>query len=91
MKAMKNGPALQRTAQMPANQMSTIDDGYDSEAMAKIEANTRKECESVKLQCFKQIEIRLSENNSNLLKRVDEIEMSYKSQITETQAAISAI
>ena len=88
---MKNGPALQRTAQMPANQMSTIDDGYDSEAMAKIEANTRKECESVKLQCFKQIEIRLSENNSNLLKRVDEIEMSYKSQITETQAAISAI
>ena len=76
---------------MPANQMSTIDDGYDSEAMAKIEANTRKECESVKLQCFKQIEIRLSENNSNLLKRVDEIEMSYKSQITETQAAISAI
>ena len=59
--------------------MSTIDDGYDSEAMAKIEANIRREVDAVKNQCFKQIEIRLQEEGTDLRKRIDGIEMSYKS------------
>ena len=41
--------------------MSTIDDGYDSEAMAKIEANIKTEVEASKHACFKQIELRVRE------------------------------
>ena len=77
--AAMGAPGLQRTQGMPQNQMSTIDDGYDSEAMAKIEANIRREVDAVKNQCYKQIEIRLQEEGTDLRKRIDGIEMSYKS------------
>ena len=41
--------------------------------------------------CFKQIEARLKEVGGDTLERIDEMEFRYKSKITETQAAISAI
>ena len=77
-------PPLQRAPGLIAQAMSTIDDGYDSDTMAKIDANIRKQCEAVKSQCFKQIETRIQETNGELFKRMDSVEMSYKSQITET-------
>ena len=46
-------PGLQRTGAMPAAKMSTIDDGYDTETMAKIEANTKKEVDNLKAVVFK--------------------------------------
>ena len=88
---INQNPALQRTSAMPIQQMSTIDDGYDTETMAKIEANTTKAVEQVKKQCFNQIETRLKEAGAEMNSRIHNIEAGYKSQITETQAAISAI
>lgn len=71
--------------------MSTIDDGYDTEAMDKIEANTKDQINALKIVCFKQIELRIREQGKDLLDKIDLMELSYKSRITETQAAISAI
>jgi len=41
--------------------------------------------------CFKQIEVRLSETGGTHEKRIDKLEHNYKSQIIETQSAISEI
>lgn len=76
---------------MPQAKMSTINDGYDTEAMAQIEANIKSEVEMMKKVCFKQIENRLAEKAEETDERIDGLEAKYKSQITETQAAISAI
>ena len=59
--------------------MSTIDDGYDTETMAKIEANTSKAVEQCKKQCFAQIETRLKEAGAELNSRIFNIESGYKS------------
>ena len=41
--------------------------------------------------CFKQIESRLREKSEDIEQQIEDLEARYKSQITETQAAISAI
>ena len=53
---------MKLTAGQVTQNMSTIDDGYDSEAMAKIEANIKTEVEASQHACFKQIELRIRES-----------------------------
>ena len=59
--------------------MSTIDDGYDTEAMAKIEAQTKKEVENMQKECYKHIENRLKETFVEVKGNIEEIEARYKS------------
>lgn len=65
------GFALQRAPQIQANQLSTLDDGYDSDTMQKIHADTQKQIDSLKKVCFKQIEERIIESGQNLDKRIE--------------------
>lgn len=69
----------------------TVDDGYDSDTMIRVDNKIKREIEGVQAKCFQQIEMRLLEDKSDVSTRMTNLEISTKSQITETQVAISAI
>ena len=84
-------PPYQRENAINPKNMSVIDDGYDSENMQKLATDMKNEVESLKKTCFQQIEARLGETEATLTKKIESIDLSCKSLITETQIAVSAI
>ena len=70
---------MKLTAGQLTQQMSTIDDGYDSEAMAKIEANIKSEVEASQHACFKQIDLRIRESGQEIDKQLEKQKMSTES------------
>ena len=59
--------------------------------MIRVDNKIKREIEGVQAKCFQQIEMRLLEDKSDVSTRMTNLEISTKSQITETQVAISAI
>ena len=72
-------------------QLSSIDDGYDSDTMIKFRKDVDRSISTMKKECFRQIETRLVGTQKETFERIERIEASYKSQIMETQAGASAI
>ena len=71
--------------------VSLVDDGYDSESMQKFVSDMKKELEQLKKVCFEQTDSKVGDAQNKINERIDGIDLNCKSLITETQVAISAI
>ena len=60
-------------------QLSSIDDGYDSDTMNKFRQDVDRSISAMKKECFRQIETRIVGTQKETFERIEKIEASYKS------------